>query len=210
MAKIKNTRRTKRNRKGDSKRRKSRNKTAKGGDEITEPEPVESVEPVESEPEADKCGICLEDMVIMRTTKKTKCGHRFHRDCLHQWCKSRKQQGVKTRCPMCNADIEKDCTSLAPGQPMPEHRISDILFSEDFGFFKNAEEQGMRVTGSDLEARRKRMKEFLEELQFPKRFKYEEWNKITNFRQACDKAMNCEEVRNLMVSKYGPSFTMEG
>jgi len=210
MAKIKNTRKTKRNRKGDSKRRKPRNKTAKGGDEITEPEVPHEVEPDESEPEADKCGICLEDMVNMRITKKTKCGHRFHKECLHQWCKSRKQQGVKTRCPMCNADIEKDCTSLLPGQPMPEHRISDILFSEDFDFFKNAEEHGRRVTGSDLEARRKRMKEFLEELQFPKRFKYEEWNKITNFRQACDRAMNCEEVRNLMVSKYGPSFTMEG
>jgi hypothetical protein len=197
MAKIKNTRKTKRNRKADSKRRKSRNKTAKGGDEITEPEVTHEVEPVEPEPEADKCGICLEDMVNMRTTKKTKCGHRFHKECLHQWCKSRKQQGVKTRCPMCNADIEKDCTSLLPGQPMPEHRISDILFSEDFEAHKRG------ATGSEAEARRKRMKEFLEELQFPKRFKYDEWNKITNLRLACDAAMNCEEVRNLMTSKYG-------
>jgi hypothetical protein len=197
MAKIKNTRKTKRNRKGDSKRRKPRNKTAKGGDEITEPEVPHEVEPDESEPEADKCGICLEDMVIMRTTKKTKCGHRFHKECLHQWCKSRKQQGVKTRCPMCNADIEKDCTSLVPGQPMPEHRIRDILFSEDFEAHKRG------ATGSESEERRKRMKEFLEELQFPKRFKYDEWNKITNLRLACDAAINCEEVRNLMASKYG-------
>ena len=197
MAKIKNTRKTKRNRKGDSKRRKPRNKTAKGGDEITEPEVPHEVEPDESEPEADKCGICLEDMVIMRTTKKTKCGHRFHKECLHQWCKSRKQQGVKTRCPMCNADIEKDCTSLSPGQPMSGRRISDILFSEDFETHKRG------ATGSEIEARRKRMKEFLEELQFPKRFKYEEWQKITSLRLACDAAINCEEVRNLMASKYG-------
>jgi hypothetical protein len=79
---------------------------------------------------------------------------------------------------------------------------------EDFDFFKNAEAQGRRATGSEIEARRKRMKEFLEELQFPKRFKYEEWKKITSFGLACDKAINCEEVRNLMASKYGPSFAM--
>ena len=143
----------------------------------------------------DRCGICLEAMDNTRLVKKTKCGHRFHKTCLHTWCDTRKQQGAETLCPFCNRNIEKDCLSVQPktaGQPMPEHRIRNILFDEDFVAHATG------ATGDEVAERRRRMKIFLEKLRFPNRFKYMEWNNITNFRQAVDASINLEKVREEM------------
>jgi len=176
MTKIKNHRRTKRNRKGGSKRRQPRNTTAtssklKGGEE-TKPVPTE---PASTEPESDTCGICLNDMTNSKDTKKTKCGHRFHKECLLTYCKTREQQDLDTPCPFCRKNIEKDCESLRPGKQLPPNRIEDILKYED----------------GDAE-RKMRMEKFLKKLRFPKNFN--EWHNITFFAAAYHAAINGKEV----------------
>jgi hypothetical protein len=170
-----NRRKTMRKRGGGPKARKSKN--------VTEKKSAGSASPL------DRCGICLEDMDKPRLVKKTKCGHRFHRECLKMWCNSPKQPGLGTRCPFCNASIEKDCESVQTDQPMPDHRIRDLLFSEDF------EEHSSGATGREIQERRTRKQAFLKKLRFPKKFGYEDWNKITNFKKACDAATNLEQVR---------------
>jgi hypothetical protein len=135
-------------------------------------------------------------MINMRETKKTKCGHRFHKECLHTWCDSRKQQGVETLCPFCNKNIEKDCASLLPGKFMPDNRIEDILKSEDL--VANILDE----RSDEVMERKRRKKEFLEKLRFPRNYSTVDWTKITNFRMACDKAINFEEVKEEFAKKY--------
>jgi len=171
-----NRRKTMRKRGGGPKARKSKNVTEKK-------ESSGSASP------PDRCGICLEDMDKPRMVKKTKCGHRFHRECLKMWCNAPKQPGLDTRCPFCNASIETDCESVQTDQPMPDHRMRDLLFHEDF------EAHSSGATGDEVAKRRTRMQAFLKKLRFPKKFGYEDWNKITNFRLACDAATNLEQVR---------------
>jgi hypothetical protein len=144
----------------------------------------------------ERCGICLEGMSDMKLTKNTKCGHRFHKECLGMWCDSRKKQGMDTLCPFCKKAIKTDCAALEPGQPIPEHRLRDLLSNEAWEALQTG------FTGLEIADRRKRMKEFLEELRFPKKFKYDDWNKITHFRKACDEAINFEQVRDFIARKY--------
>ena len=136
----------------------------------------------------ERCGICLEGMSNTRLTKKTKCGHRFHKECLLMWCDSQKQKGFATKCPFCNQSIEKDCAALEPGQPMPDNRILDILRDEDF----LALEGGMN--GQRVAELREKKRMVLERLRFPKGYKYDNWNKITNYDLAKRFSMNREKV----------------
>jgi len=136
----------------------------------------------------ERCGICLEGMSNTRLTKKTKCGHRFHKECLLMWCDSQKQKGFATKCPFCNQSIEKDCAALEPGQPMPDNRILDILRDEDF----LALEGGMN--GQRVAELREKKRMVLERLRFPKGYKYDDWQKITNFDLAKRFSMNREKV----------------
>lgn len=46
-----------------------------------------------------ECSICLTD--IIDDKQKTKCGHFFHKECLDQWCVS------KRTCPICRANIHE-------------------------------------------------------------------------------------------------------
>jgi hypothetical protein len=143
----------------------------------------------------DRCGICLEDLVKVSENKKTKCGHRFHRKCLDMYCVSRKKQGLPPLCPFCSKDIKKDCEAVQPGQNMSSPRIRDILFYGDFDRF--------RPGYQEEEVNRQMKQEIMRELQYPKRFKYEEWNKINTFTEACKAAINCDEVRGMVLRKYG-------
>jgi hypothetical protein len=136
----------------------------------------------------ERCGICLEGMSNTKLTKKTKCGHRFHKECLLMWCDSQKQKGFATKCPFCNQSIEKDCAALEPGQPMPDHRIRDILFNEDF-LAASGKMNGQRVA-----VLREKKQTILEKLRFPKNFKYDNWQKITNFDLAKRFSINREKV----------------
>lgn len=178
MVKTNNQRNTRRHRRGGGpKSRKPKNTTVK-----TEDTPSVPASPQE-------CAICQDLMTKPRDTKKVKCGHRFHKECLLNWCKQCEGQERDKTCPICRQDIAKDCASIQPGQPMPESRIRDILFSEGFEALSSG------VSGSYIEDRRKRMKAFLMKLRFPKKFDYFKWNTITSFRAACDAAINLEEVR---------------
>lgn len=136
----------------------------------------------------ERCGICLEGMSNTRLTKKTKCGHRFHKECLLMWCDSQKQKGFATECPFCKKSIEKDCAALEPGQPMPDHRIRDILFNEDF------EALSGKMNGQRVVLLREKKQMVLERLRFPKKFKYDDWNKITNYELAKRFSINREKV----------------
>jgi adenine-specific DNA glycosylase len=104
------------------------------------------------------------------------------------WCDSQKQKGFATKCPFCNQSIEKDCAALEPGQPMPEHRIREILRIEDFEAML-AKNDGQRV--AEL---REKKQTILEKLRFPKNFKYDNWQKITNFDLAKRFSINREKV----------------
>lgn len=139
----------------------------------------------------ERCGICLEGMSNTRPTKKTKktkCGHRFHKECLLMWCDSQKQKGFATKCPFCNQSIEKDCAALEPGQPMPDRRILDILRDEDLEALL-ANNDGQRV--AEL---REKKRMILKRLRFPKNYKYDDWQKITNFDLAKRFSINREKV----------------
>ena len=143
----------------------------------------------------DRCGICLEDLVKVSENKKTKCGHRFHRKCLDMYCVSRKKQGLPPLCPFCSKDIKKDCEAVQPGQNMSSPRIRDILFDGDFARFRPGYQE--EEVNQDMK------REILQELQYPRRFKYEKWNEIKTFTDACKAAMNCDEVRRMVLRKYG-------
>uniref|UniRef100_A0A6C0EMC5 RING-type domain-containing protein n=1 Tax=viral metagenome TaxID=1070528 RepID=A0A6C0EMC5_9ZZZZ len=143
----------------------------------------------------DRCGICLEDLVKVSENKKTKCGHRFHRKCLDMYCVSRKKQGLPPLCPFCSKDIKKDCEAVQPGQNMSSPRIRDILFYGDFDRF--------RPGYQEEEVNRQMKEEIMRELQYPRRFKYEKWNEIKTFTDACKAAINCDEVRGMVLRKYG-------
>jgi len=136
----------------------------------------------------ERCGICLEGMSNTKLTKKTKCGHRFHKECLLMWCDSQKQKGFATECPFCKKSIEKDCAALEPGQPMPDYRILDILRDEDLEALL-ANNDGQRV--AEL---RERKRMILKRLRFPKNYKYDDWQKITNFDLAKRFSINREKV----------------
>ena len=142
----------------------------------------------------DRCGICLEDLVKVSENKKTKCGHRFHRKCLDMYCVSRKKQGLPPLCPFCSKDIKKDCEAVQPGQNMSSPRIRDILFYGDFDRFRPGYQE-------EEEVNLKMKEEIMRELQYPRR--YVKWNEINTFTDACKAAINCDEVRGMVLRKYG-------
>lgn len=55
-----------------------------------------------------RCSICLDE--ITTGDVKTKCQHKFHKNCLVAWCKSRK----KAECPNCREDIKSTCKKIMP------------------------------------------------------------------------------------------------
>ena len=172
-------------------RRGTKSATVKKGSEGAVEEGSEPVVPGSP----DRCGICLEDLVKVSENKKTKCGHRFHRKCLDMYCVSRKKQGLPPLCPFCSKDIKKDCEAVQPGQNMSSPRIRDILFDGDFDRFRPGYQEDELI--------REMKREILQELQYSRRFKYEKWNEIKTFTDACKAAINCDEVRRMVLRKYG-------
>jgi hypothetical protein len=181
MTKLSQSRKTQRCRGGEPKSRKSKSTKSVTAKNEKSASPKSPGSP-------ERCGICLEGMSNTRLTKKTKCGHRFHKECLLMWCDSQKQKGFDTKCPFCNQSIEKDCAALEPGQPMPDRRIRDILRDEDLEALL-ANNDGQRVA----ELREKKQM-VLERLRFPPHYKYDNWEKITNFDLAKRASMNLEKV----------------
>lgn len=169
---------------------KSRRATAKSAS-ATAAATAEGVSPLAASP--DVCGICLEGMPTASTTRKTACNHRFHRKCLNKWCHSRKMTDTEATCPMCKRPIPKDCIAVQPGQNMPDYLVRDILFADDF----------LSLPGPVDQERRRRKKEYLMELQFPKNFSTTEWKQITSFERARQLAMNDADVRQIIARRYG-------
>jgi len=100
---------------------------------------------------------------------------------------------TEATCPMCKRPIPKDCIAVQPGQNMPDYLVRDILFADDF----------LSLPGPVDQERRRRKKEYLTELQFPKKFSTTEWKQITTFERARQLAMNDADVRQIIARRYG-------
>ena len=186
MAKLTQSRKTLRKRRGGGP--KSRRATAKSVPTAT----AEGASPVVAS--TDVCAICLEGMPSASTTRKTVCNHRFHRKCLNEWCHSRKMTDTEATCPMCKRPIPKDCIAVQPGQNMPDYLLRDIiLFEEAF----------LSLPGPVDQERRRRKKEYLMELQFPKKFSTTEWKQLHSFARARQMAINDADVRQIIARRYG-------
>ena len=61
----------------------------------------------------DDCPICLSEFLVGEETKRLRCGHSFHVECINQWIlKGHGWQTTLPSCPMCKA-VPHD----PPGQP---------------------------------------------------------------------------------------------
>jgi hypothetical protein len=60
----------------------------------------------------DECAICLQPL----SGKITRCpnGHRFHENCIREWCRIRQQAGTQCNCPECRAPIQQRLVVPAP------------------------------------------------------------------------------------------------
>jgi hypothetical protein len=66
----------------------------------------------------EECSICL--LKFSETPElavyETKCGHKFHNNCLNNTCISGENQGIVPKCPLCRAVLETDdlyqCTDV--------------------------------------------------------------------------------------------------
>lgn len=62
--------------------------------------------PIHSQMDDETCAICrecFEEDKINHTT--TKCGHRFHTDCLSSWIAARSTTAAEAKCPICRQDF---------------------------------------------------------------------------------------------------------
>lgn len=57
----------------------------------------------------DVCPICLNNYGTTQAIFETRCGHKFHNDCLNNYCAS--QRGVIV-CPVCRADVGDACKQV--------------------------------------------------------------------------------------------------
>ena len=55
------------------------------------------------------CSICLDR--ITSGNVKTKCRHKFHKQCLIGWCQQNRDD---TKCPICRGDINATCKKILP------------------------------------------------------------------------------------------------
>ena len=62
----------------------------------------------------EKCAICLEDINPNETMSRISghqigvqyCEHKFHEDCIKEYCRIKTEQGRECECPLCRAPIE--------------------------------------------------------------------------------------------------------
>lgn len=67
------------------------------------------------EDEEDECAICLAIFKEGHKLRSLRCGHRFHRECIDEWCLGGHQAdgGELSTCPLCKA-VVLDLSSLGP------------------------------------------------------------------------------------------------
>ena len=64
----------------------------------------------------DPCGICLQDMEDMEWVTTLRCAHRFHQECIDQWCAhlySEARGDLPITCPVCRAEVTPMHTTRA-------------------------------------------------------------------------------------------------
>ena len=72
-------------------------------------EKEEWLEPDEYD-ENEDCAICFEPLGTTQAIFQLSCGHKFHNNCLVNWCEAK--QGDIT-CPLCRAPVDSDvCNSV--------------------------------------------------------------------------------------------------
>jgi hypothetical protein len=65
------------------------------------------------EVEPELCAICLLDIKNVNDIPELDCNHKFHTDCLRQWCLTEGINLIK-RCPLCKDDITSKCIQFMP------------------------------------------------------------------------------------------------
>jgi hypothetical protein len=186
---MKNHRRTKK-KGGGPKRKTAKNTTA------------EAVSEKAASPKI--CPICMEN--LPKNATKTSCGHRFHKKCLMEWCKTypsppthpdRRVSGTSSHleptCPNCRKSISEDCQKMQPGKSMPPDRINHIMTTEEIAHNRYKVDVG----GDILEKKR----DMLNMLKFPKNYTTSDWTNIHHFSEACRQSINYETVRDMLIER---------
>lgn len=60
---------------------------------------IDQIAPLTEEISEESCSICLESFQTIRYKRKTRCGHVFCSECLHEWFRK------KQTCPLCNQSL---------------------------------------------------------------------------------------------------------
>ena len=83
----------------------------------------------------ETCSICTEDFVENSITTTTECNHKFHTDCIREWCLRHREE---TTCPMCRVNIADVCRefegellTLLEHQLFDAIQVSDVHSAED-------------------------------------------------------------------------------
>lgn len=72
--------------------------------------------------EVDECPICVLPMDNKKELIKTKCGHTYHKICLAKTCYM-----TDSGCPLCRANIDKECYKLRNVNTINENEIEKII-----------------------------------------------------------------------------------
>ena len=81
---------------------------------------IHKAKKTKKEVEPETCAICLLDIKDVDDIPDLNCKHKFHTDCLRQWCLTEGINLIK-RCPLCKDDITSKCIQFLPvSQVAPE------------------------------------------------------------------------------------------
>ena len=83
----------------------------------------------------ETCSICLCDCKTKKTTIMTKCGHRFHKDCLNEWVNNGTYEKYPP-CPMCRIPMTE--YNARQSDPLPYHDEVWIRIGEGYWIFGRA------------------------------------------------------------------------
>lgn len=98
----------------------------------------------------DDCSICKEPMDDSNKLITTDCKHTFHKDCLRRWCQS---QAIN-ECPLCRANISKNCSSLIETESDAATRIFNAIRNNQFNEVKDIIESEIQNTDENNQALR--------------------------------------------------------
>jgi len=96
--------------KSKRKYKKSKKTSSKRGGVLTN-SGIDTNKSQDIEATVEQCGICLNDL-SQSNIPILPCEHKFHKDCLFEWCKTKNNTAVN--CPLCRIDIVDVCKDINP------------------------------------------------------------------------------------------------